>query len=313
MLFIITIAGQGGIGKTTASKYMALNWAEGSSKELEIFDFVFHITLKDVTSKKTMAEVIIEQHGFLSGNEVNPEEIKTIIKGHINHTILFIIDGYDEYQPGTCPELDNAIKRYSLINCWIVLTSRETKDFLRIAEFLDAEAEITGFDADRVKEYITKYVGSTERCDQLIDIARESGIISDITKDVGRTERLAPLRHFPLIDITTGRGIISESESPKSSREQDDYGILCIPFLLNMICELFMRNISLPKTKTGIISAIVDRCPGWEEIRKSGEKGLKNVADTIQKLGKFVLDRLLKGDFHQQFSKVRIIWEKSVA
>ena len=137
---------------------------------------MFHITLKDVTSKKTMAEVIIEQHGFLSGNEVNPEEIKTIIKGHTNHTILFIIDGYDEYQPGTCPELDNAIKRYSLRNCWIVLTSRETKDFLRIAEFLDAEAEITGFDADRVKEYITKYVGSTERCDQLIDIARESEI-----------------------------------------------------------------------------------------------------------------------------------------
>ena len=44
MLFIITIAGQGGIGKTTATKYMALNWAEGSSKELENFDFVFHIT-----------------------------------------------------------------------------------------------------------------------------------------------------------------------------------------------------------------------------------------------------------------------------
>ena len=172
MLLIITIAGQGGIGKTTATKYMALNWAEGSSEELEKFDFVFHIALKDVTSKKTMAEIIIEQHGFLSGNEVNAEEIKTIIKGHTNHTILFIIDGYDEYQPGTCPEVDNAIKRYSLRNCWIFLTSRETKDFLRIAEFLDAEAEIIGFDAERVKEYITKYVGSTERCDQLIDIAR---------------------------------------------------------------------------------------------------------------------------------------------
>ena len=280
MLLIIIIAGQGGIGKTTATKYMALNWAEGSSEELEKFDFVFHITLKDVTSKKTMAEIIIEQHGFLSGNEVNAEEIKTIIKGHTNHTILFIIDGYDEYQPGTCPELDNAIKRYSLRNYWVVLTSRETKDFLRIAEFLDAEAEITGFDADRVKEYITKYVGSTERCDQLIGIARDSEIISGISEK------------------------LSVGESSKSSRERDYYGILCIPFLLNMICELFMRNISLPKTKTGIISAIVDRCPGWEEIRTTGEKGLKNVEKTIQKLGKFVLDRLLKEDFHQQFAKV---------
>ena len=74
-----------------------------------------------------------------------------------------------------------------------------------------------------------------------------------------------------------------------------------------------MRNISLPKTKTGIISAIVDRCPRWEEIRKTGEKGLKNVEKTIQKLGKFVLDRLLKEDFHQQFAKVSTNWGQSVA
>ena len=244
---------------------MALNWAEGSSEELEHFDFAFHITLKNVSSKQTLAEIIIQQHCFLFGNDVSPEEIKTIIKGHTNHTILFIIDGYDEYQPGTCPELDNAIKKTLLRNCWIVLTSRETKEFIQITEFLDAEAEITGFDKERVKEYITKYVGSTEKCDKLLETAHESGIIE---------------------------------------YHDDDYGILCIPFLLNMVCVLFLRNISLPKTKTGIISAIVDRCPGWEEIRKTGEKGFKNVEKTIQKLGKFVLERLLTEDFNQQFTKV---------
>ena len=260
---LITITGQGGIGKTTATKCMALNWAEGSSKELDNFDFVFHITLKDVSHKKTLAEIIIEQHCFLFGNDVSPEEIKTIIKGHTNQKILFIIDGYDEYQPGTCPEFDNAVKKTYLRNCWMVLTSRETKEFIQIAEFLDAEAEITGFDIKSVREYITKYVGNDEKCDELLEIASASGII---------------------------RG--------------DDYGILCVPFLLNMICVLFLRNISLPRTKTGIISAIVERCPGWEEIRKTGEKGLKNVEKTIQKLGKFVLEQLMKEDFNQQFSKV---------
>ena len=65
----------------------------------------------------------------------------------------------------------------------------------------------------------------------------------------------------------------------------------------------------LPKTKTGIISAIVDRCPGWEQIRKSGEKGFKNVEKTIQKLGKFVLDRLLIEDFHQHFAQVSTNWK----
>ena len=226
--------------------------------------------------------------GFLSAKEVSPEEINTIIKGHTNHTIQFIIDGYDEYQPGTCPELDKSIKKYFLRNCWIVLTSRETKEFLRIAEFLDAEAEITGFDAERVKEYITKYVGSTEKCDELIGIARESGIIgkNDECLSESSTEPLYP------------------SSFKKDPIKQEDYGMLCIPFLLNMICELFINKVSLPKTKTGIISAIVERCPGWEEIRKTGQKGIKNVEKTIQKLGKFVLEQLLKEDFNQQFAKV---------
>ena len=302
MPLIITIAGQGGIGKTTATKYMALNWAEGSSTELEKFDFVFHITLKDVTPNKTMAEIIIEQHGFLSANDVGPEEIKTITKGHTNQKILFIIDGYDEYQPGSCPELDNALKKYFLRNCWIVLTSRETKEFLRISEFLDAEAEITGFDAERVVEYMTKYVGSAEKCDELIGIARDSGIISNHEENL--SESSSEPMYYP-------------SSFKQDPRKQEDYGILCIPFILNMVCVLFLRNISLPKTKTGIISAIVERCPGWEEIRKTGEKGLKNVEKTIQKLGKFILERLLKEDFNQQFSKVIVLglnffWRKTV-
>ena len=82
MTTVITIAGQGGIGKTTATKYLALNWAEGSSEGLEKFDFVFHITLKDVTSKKqTITEIIIGQHGFLSGNDVQSTRNQNYHKG----------------------------------------------------------------------------------------------------------------------------------------------------------------------------------------------------------------------------------------
>ena len=64
---------------------------------------------------------------------------------------------------------------------------------------------------------------------------------------------------------------------------------------------------SLPKTKTGIISAIVERCPNYEEIRKTGEKGFRDVENTIARLGKYVLKRLQEEDFHQMFSKV-LIW-----
>ena len=182
-----------------------------------------------------MEEIIIDQHSHLCGNNVQPAEIKTIIQGHTNQTIFFLLDGHDEYEPGTSRDIDKAITKYYLRNCWIIVTSRETKELRRIADFLDAEAEITGFDSERVKEYITKYVGSDEKCDQLFSIAKDRGIIID---------------------------------GSEAASHKEDYGILSIPFLLNMICVLFMRNVSLPKTKTGIIAAIVERCPNWEEIRK---------------------------------------------
>ena len=82
------------------------------------------------------------------------------------------------------------------------------------------------------------------------------------------------------------------------------FGILSIPILLNMLCVLFLRKVSLPKTKTGIISAIVNRCPDWENIRKTGERRVEAIQSALIKLGEFVFKSMLQEDFKEVFSKV---------
>ena len=65
-----------------------------------------------------------------------------------------------------------------LRNCWIVLTSRETKELHILRKYLDAEAEITGFDEERVVEYITKYLGDRMKCEELLDTVEKSELIN---------------------------------------------------------------------------------------------------------------------------------------
>ena len=233
-------------------KHLALSWADGTSDELSRrFRFIFHLTLKDIKGDQIIENIIIEQHKGLKRRKVRPDEIKNIIEG--NHQVLLIMDGHDEYKPGSNKYIDEAITKDSLPDCWMVLTSRETKELVRIRDYMDAEAEITGFNWYQVKEYATKYLGSTEKCEEFLATVEKKGLINRIWYD---------------------------------------YGILCVPLLLHMICFLFVSQFSLPKSATGIIFAIIERCPDWEEIRKCDKKKEKDVRDALIRLGEFVFKKL---------------------
>ena len=108
--FIFT-TGPGGIGKTTATKQIALSWEEGAADELKQFDFVFHVTLKHVKDNQNIEDIIIKQHPGLSGNRVKSSEIKSILEGETNQRVFILLDGYNEYNPGTNTHIDRAITK----------------------------------------------------------------------------------------------------------------------------------------------------------------------------------------------------------
>ena len=174
---ICSFVATGGMGKSTAMKHLALSWADGSADELKRFDFIFHISMKSVHPNLPIENIIIEQHRGLNGNGVQPDEIKAILEGNSNHNVLVILDGHDEYKNGTNAHIDKTLTKAHLRNCCVILTSRETKDLPAIREYMDIEAEITGFDPKRAEEYVTKYLGSQEKCDKLMEVARKSKII----------------------------------------------------------------------------------------------------------------------------------------
>ncbi len=264
-------SGQGGVGKSTSLKQLALLWANRESEELKQFDFVFHIALRFVKKNETLEEVILKQHKGLSRRNVSSAAIAKIINGEEHKRVLLMLDGYDEYTPGTNNDIDCAIVKGRLPDCCVFLTSRDTKELTQVKHYMDVEAEITGFDPKRIKEYITKYLESANEYKSFMQLATSSNLIS-----------------------------------------YKGYGILQVPIMLHMICFLYQREESLPKTMTGVISAIVERCPDWEEIRRSGQKTVEEIKVLLESalvsLGKVCWERLQPGNKDLIFTQVRSSW-----
>ena len=242
------------MGKTTALKYLAVTWSDGTLKEIQKLDFVFHIALKHVKDNSPIENLIIAEHRELESNKVKPEEIKMILEGHkpFGGKVLLLLDGHDEYQPGTNYDIDKTIQKRQLGGCSLLLTSRETEEIARIKDCMDAEFEIEGFDGTNIQKYIKRSVESEDKADELLSEAVDKELCSP--------------------------------------DEQDGYdftdSFLVIPMLLNIICNLFRSNISLPKTKTETIESVVNKAIDREAIRAKGKKAVKSAEQAPRNLGK---------------------------
>ena len=180
--------------------------------------FVFLLRLRDVDKTSTIAELIISQHGKLE--ETDKEFIQSILAGQTNHKVLLLLDGYDEYTPGSNQHIDKATE-HSIGNCFLILTSRpgsesEGRTYIyvskEIRDKMDGEVIIEGFSAENIVKCSTQYLGSKEQCDTMLEQAKESDI----------------------------------------------YDLLCVPIILLMICVVYSEHDSLPRTRTEIYDQVFE-------------------------------------------------------
>ena len=256
--------------KSMAMKHLAISWADGTSEDLKKFQLVFHISLKHVKDNSPMENIIIAQHSGLKANKVNSDEVKSILEGDTNK-ILLLIDGHDECKIGCNSDVDAALRKEHLWNCWMILTSRETEQIKEIREYMDAEAEILGFDESKVEEYISKFLENADKTEMLLSQAHQNNLCL-YNKDYG---------YF------------------------FGFSLMKIPILLHMICMLFACNLALPSSQTGMLQAIVDRCIDREAIRAKGQKAIDKSIDALFKLGKLAWQGLSQLGKKLIFEKVK--------
>ena len=145
----------------------ASDWVEGTSPELEQFDFVFLVALRSVDDNSSLEKIITKQHG-LGGKDIEEGEIKSILRVS---KVLLLLDGYDEYKKGTNRYIDEAIED-TIGDCCLILTSRDGGYIdNETLDKMDVEIEITGFSKESIQKYAALYLESEELAKDLIDKA----------------------------------------------------------------------------------------------------------------------------------------------
>ena len=162
------------MSKTASMATMAIKWMKGE-EELKHFDFVFLIRLGFVDKTSTLAELVIRQHDRLRVMEIPAQKIETILKGKTKpkYKVLLILDGYDEYKPGTNKEVDEAID-LTVGYCFLILTSRP--EFLKtdIRNKMKRIATIKGFSDDNIERFCSTFLQSDVKGLEMLQQANQS-------------------------------------------------------------------------------------------------------------------------------------------
>lgn len=130
------IEGEAGKGKTTLLKKIALLWANEEHLSLKKFKLVFFISLSGAQPGlyETVCEQLLTEHYRIC----KADFMKML--SSLREKVLFLLDGYDEFVPQNCPEIESLIKEnHRFKNTVIVTTRTESMSRVRYIGSLIAE------------------------------------------------------------------------------------------------------------------------------------------------------------------------------
>ncbi|XP_029326773.1 NLR family CARD domain-containing protein 4 [Mus caroli] len=130
------IEGESGKGKSTLLQRIAMLWASGACRALKGFKLVFFIHLR--SARGGLFETLYDQLLNIPDSISKPTFKTLLLKLH--KEVLFLLDGYNEFHPQNCPEIEALIKEnHRFKNMVIVTTTTECLRHIRHVGALTAE------------------------------------------------------------------------------------------------------------------------------------------------------------------------------
>ncbi|XP_029449669.1 NLR family CARD domain-containing protein 4 [Rhinatrema bivittatum] len=169
------IEGDAGKGKTTILKRIATLWASTDCFALAKFKFVFFISLG--SARDGLYETLIDQLMGDSYNWSKREFMQEIRK--LRHKVLFLLDGYDEFEPQNCTEIEALIKENHKFRNMIILSTR-TETIGNVRRFGQLIAETADLTEDSAELLIKNVL--QEKATDLLSQLEESRFMKNIMK-----------------------------------------------------------------------------------------------------------------------------------
>ena len=151
----ILVYGKPGVGKSTFSKKLAVDWARGEKETLKQFTVLLLIKLRDVCNTPSVC-AMLEQAELLSAeNSLVFNQLYDYILQN-QEKVLLVLDGFDEYNAEKSSPIHHIWRGNLLRDCVAIVTTRPSKeDELRTPSHV--QFEISGFTDDQIKQFAVKF------------------------------------------------------------------------------------------------------------------------------------------------------------
>ena len=149
----ILIQGIPGIGKTTFTHKVALDWARG---DFGLFDIVFVAKLRELQPTETVANTVLQQMHIPAESAITEGTINRYLT-QCDENILLILDGLDEIDLKKYPQVRSVLVGKDYKACCVLVTSRPHIS-LDMKRYMTCIANITGFSNRSAEDYASHII-----------------------------------------------------------------------------------------------------------------------------------------------------------
>ena len=168
----ILVYGRPGIGKSTFTQKIAVDWARGEKEILKKFDVLLLINLRDVCDIQDFC-TMLETADLLSVDE--PGVVNTLYEyiRQNQEKVLLVLDSYDEYSAGESSPVDKILRGSLLGGCCLLFTTRPVKE-RELRKLSNIQFELNGLDSEeQVKKFASNFLSDQEDVEELVKYLRK--------------------------------------------------------------------------------------------------------------------------------------------